>query len=180
MQQLLTWPGSAWLLLSLSCVPVEHLVYVPCTNYVWTSHVETKDGRRDFFPEDCNILDFLSTLFQLIFSQLRKTPTVPLHLLHTVLAAHCAQNNTKKWRFSRATICMVFLLWDMIFTKVITWAEKISTLYTQLLFIRDAMSARLRSTVQRSDSVNRARSRVARNWEFSQFWGFWRPCWEIF
>ena len=118
----------------------------------------TKYGRRDFFPEDCNILDFLSTLFQLIFSQLRKTPTVSLQLLHTASAAHCAQNNTKKWRFSRATICMVFLLWDMIFTKVITWAEKISTLYTQLLFIRDAMSARLRSTVQRSDSVNRARS----------------------
>ena len=125
--------------------------------------VGSKYGRRDFFPEDCNILDFLSTLFQLIFSQLRKTPTVPLQLLHKASAAHCiefhcAQNNTKKWRFSRATICMVFLLWDMIFTKVITWAEKISTLYTQLLFIRDAMSARLRSTVQRSDSVNRARS----------------------
>ena len=97
----------------------------------------TKYGRRDFFPEDFNILDFLSTLFQLIFSQLRKTPTVPLQLLHKASAAHCiafhcAQNNTKKWRFSRATICMVFLLWDMIFTKVITWAEKISTLYTQL------------------------------------------------
>ena len=98
----------------------------------WVIRVGFKYGRRDFFPEDCNILDFLSTLFQLIFSQLRKTPTVPLHLLHTASAAHCAQNNTKKWRFSRATICMVFLLWDMIFTKVITWAEKISTLYTQL------------------------------------------------
>ena len=103
-----------------------HSKHLSWSSSFFTVHRAPSMAAGIFFPEDCNILDFLSTLFQLIFSQLRKTPTVPLQLLHTASLRYRSENKPKKWRFSRPSICMAFLLCETIFTKFTVFLDIIS------------------------------------------------------